>query len=230
MGVRVVDHPHIHPRGWVRRAVGALDILDLRLPRLKRIAYIRGAADRVPDELAAIRLPVTLITGADLTKGLSQYEVIVVGSRAFETDPDLPANNDRLLAYARNGGTVIMQYQQYGYFLGGFPPYPAHRRQSAAGFPDGDRHHRAFGRAWDFHRSAGGSTTEWTDETAPVTAVNRADPILLLPNRIGPSDWEGWVQERGLYFAHSWGPSGAPVLEMHDRARIHCRADYWWHG
>ena len=104
--------------------MGAIDIMDLQLPRLRRIAYVRGAADRVPDELSAIGLPVTVITGADLVTDLSRYEVIVVGSRAFETDPALPANNDRLLAYARNGGTVIMQYQQYGYFLGDYPPFP----------------------------------------------------------------------------------------------------------
>jgi hypothetical protein len=211
----VVDHAHIHPRSWTRRAAATLSIADLRLPRLKRIAYLRGAADRVPDELSAIGLPVTLITGADLAKDLSRYEVIVVGSRAFETDSDLSANNDRLLGYARGGGTVIMQYQQYGYFLGGYAPFPltVGSRPPGAQTPTVST---ARPPTQGVSTALLGGHDRVTDETAAVTAVDPSNPILRVPNRIGPGDWEGWVQERGLYFAHSWDPAWHPVLEMHD--------------
>ena len=55
-----------------------------------------------------------------------------------------------------------------------------------------------------------------TDETAAVTILNPKHPIFTTPNAIGPDDWEGWIQERGLYFAHAWGPSFEPLLSMHD--------------
>jgi hypothetical protein len=55
-----------------------------------------------------------------------------------------------------------------------------------------------------------------TDERAPVTVLRADDPVLRLPNRIGPADWDGWVQERGLYFAREWGPAFRPVVAMHD--------------
>jgi hypothetical protein len=214
VGLRVVDHPHIHPRSWSRRAAGTLSVADLQLPRLKRIAYVRGAADRVPDVLSAIGLPITLITGADLTKDLSRYQVIVVGSRAFETDSELAPNNDRLLAYARGGGTLIMQYQQYGYFLGGYAPYAL----TVGSRPPGAQTPTVATARPPAQVSTAllGGHDRVTDETAPVTAVDRASPILRVPNRIGPGDWDGWVQERGLYFAHSWDPAWHPVLEMHD--------------
>lgn len=219
-GLSTVDYPHIHARSRIRRAVTMVRVADLLLPTLRRIAYLRGAADRVPEALESVGLPLELIRGADLaTKPLARYDVIVIGPRAWETDADLPANNDRLLAYARAGGTVIVQYQQYGYFLGNFAPYPMTVGSRPPGAPDSATTAAA--------RPAGapgqapapalfGGHDRVTDETAPVTAVTPASPVLQVPNRIGASDWRGWVQERGLYFARSWDAAWKPVLEMHD--------------
>jgi len=55
-----------------------------------------------------------------------------------------------------------------------------------------------------------------TDETAPVTELDPAHPVLHYPNTIAPEDWRGWIQERGLYFAHTWDMTYVPVLETHD--------------
>jgi hypothetical protein len=55
-----------------------------------------------------------------------------------------------------------------------------------------------------------------TDENAAVRPVRPGDPVFRTPNRIGPDDWAGWVQERGLYFARSWDPAYHPLLETHD--------------
>jgi len=217
VGLRTVDHPHIRPRTWVEPAVATARVADLALPKLRGIAYIRGAADRVPEALTSVGLPLTLITGADLVRDLSRYDVIVVGSRAFETDPDLPRNNERLLAYVRAGGVVIMQYQQYGYFLGNFAPYPLTVGSRPPGQPNSSATTttRASAQAVQSTALLGGHDRV-TDETAPVTVVDQSSPILRAPNRIGPVDWEGWVQERGLYFAHTWDSTWKPVLEMHD--------------
>jgi hypothetical protein len=112
-----------------------------------------------------------------------------VGSRAYETDAALMRANGRLLDYARSGGLVIVQYQQYPFINGGFAPY----RMTIA-----QPHDRV------------------TDETAPVTLLQPSAPLFRVPNAIGPDDWQGWVQERGLYFAHDWDSTYVPMLETHD--------------
>lgn len=216
VGLRTVDHPHIRARTRAVRAAAVVRVTDLVLPRTPHIAYLRGAADRLPEALQSVGLPLELITGADLaSRPLGRYGVIVVGPRAWETDAELPANNDQLLAYARAGGTVIVQYQQYAYFLGGFAPYPMTVGSRAPGAPNaGTTVTRPGGPA--AAPALLGGHDRVTDENAPVTVLDPGSPILRIPNRIGPADWRGWVQERGLYFAHSWDPQWKPVVEMHD--------------
>jgi len=87
---------------------------------------LRAAADRVPEALLAIGVPVELIGADSLARGdlCRAYDAIVIGSRAYETEPALVANNGRLLDYGKNGGLVIVQYQQYPFVDGGFAPYP----------------------------------------------------------------------------------------------------------
>jgi hypothetical protein len=120
---------------------------------------------------------------------LSRYGAIVVGSRAYETDRALVANNGRLLDYARAGGLVVVQYQQYPYVTGGFAPFPL----------DIARPHDRV-----------------TDETAAVTPLVPQHPVFHTPNELTPSDWDGWVQERGLYFARTWDSTYVPVMELAD--------------
>jgi hypothetical protein len=162
----------------------------LSLPSLTRVGYVRGAADRVPEALQAVGVPIVLLGPDTLARGdFTHYEAIVIGSRAYETDAALVASNGRLLDYARAGGLVIVQYQQYAFANGNFAPY---------GLSLARPHDRV------------------TDETAPVTLLDPASPVFHVPNEIGPDDWQGWVQERGLYFAHDWDPAYRPLLEMHD--------------
>jgi LmbE family N-acetylglucosaminyl deacetylase len=215
VGTGTVDYPHTRPRTWTRRAAATVRMADLALPRLRRVGYVRGAADQVPEALETVGVPVVLLKGAELAGDLRRYDVIVIGPRAFETDPDLPALNARLLAYVRAGGTVVVQYQQYGYFLGGFAPYsltvgsraPGGATTTAIARPDSART-PATGTL--------GGHDRVTDEAAPVTVLDPGSPLVRHPNRIGPGDWDGWVQERGLYFARTWDPAWRPVLEMHD--------------
>ena len=186
----VVDYPHIRPAAYVREAVARVEATSLVLPRLAHVGYVRGAADMVPEALQAIGVPVTLLGPDDLARGdLARYDVIVVGSRAYETDPALVANNGRLLDYARAGGRVVVQYQQYPFVTGRFAPFPL-----------------TIARPHD----------RVTDETAPVRVLVPEDPLFRTPNAIGDADWQGWVQERGLYFAHDWDPAYTPLLESGD--------------
>ncbi len=186
----IVDYPHIRPRPVVRASTVRIRTVKLALAYLARVGYVRGAADRVPEELQAIGVPLELLDADTLARGdLSRYDAIVIGSRAYETDQALVANNGRILDYARGGGLVIVQYQQYPFVQGNFAPY----RLSIA-----QPHDRV------------------TDETAPVTLLDSAHPLFHRPNEIGVGDWNGWVQERGLYFAHDWDSTYAPLLETHD--------------
>ncbi len=196
LGVEVIDYPHIRPHQLVRPAEASIHATPLVLPQLARVGYVRGAADRVPEALQEVGLPIVILDKAALDRGdLSRFDAIVVGSRAYETDTALVAHNDRLLAYARAGGLVIVQYQQFQFSDEGYAPYPLTIGVQRGMFRSHDR---------------------VTDETAPVTVIDSTSPVIAGPNRIGRGDWEGWIQERGLYFAHTWDQRYRPVLEMHD--------------
>ena len=188
--LEIIDYPHIRPRALTRPSVAQIRAARVALPGLSHVGYVRGAADRVPEALLAVGVPVELIGADSLARGdLSRYDAIVIGSRAYETEPALVANNGRLLDYVTKGGLLIVQYQQYPFVDGGFAPYPL-----------------SIARPHD----------RVTDENAPVTELDPAHPVFHYPNDIGPADWRGWIQERGLYFAHTWDTTYVPVLETHD--------------
>ena len=130
-------------------------------------------------------LDATALERSDLTR----FHTIVIGSRAYETDQALVENNGRLLDYVRQGGHLVVQYQQHPFFSGGFAPYP---------LTVAPQHDRV------------------TDERAPIRVLVPNDPVLTGPNRIEAADWDGWVQERGLYFAHTWDDRYRPLIESHD--------------
>ncbi len=206
-GVFTVDYPHIRPRNWVQPAAALVQVAPLEMARLRRVGYVRGASDRVPEALANVGVPIELLDRAALERGdLAGYDAIVIGSRAYETDSALVENNGRLLAYVRNGGLVIVQYQQHAFFRGGFAPLPMTVGGQPLQLEPGTS------------RPAGPpvSHDRVTDETAPVRIITPSSPAVNHPNRLGPGDWDGWVQERGLYFARSWDQAYAPVLEIAD--------------
>jgi hypothetical protein len=214
LGVYTVEYPHIRPRSYTRAATATLRIAPLIVPRLARVGYIPGAADRVAEALASVGVPVTVLTGAALERGrLDRYDAIVVGPRAYETDSALVENNRRLLDYARKGGLVIVQYQQHQFFNRRFAPYP----MTVGGQPL---------RLEDSGTARSGSVPvraappishdRVTDENAPVKLFAPDHPVVRRPNRLGVSDWDGWIQERGLYFARTWDKRYRPILETHD--------------
>ncbi|HKI02836.1 MAG TPA: PIG-L family deacetylase [Thermoanaerobaculia bacterium] len=190
LAVPELDYPHIRPTPRPAPAAVALQAADLKLPPLKRVGYVRGASDRVPEFLRQAGVPLELLGPEQLDAGdLSRYDAIVIGSRAYEIDRALGRANHRLLDYVRNGGLMIVQYQQYPFIEGKFPPFPLEIARP---------HDRI------------------TDETAAVTLLDPASPVFNTPNKIGPEDWNGWIQERGLYFAHTWDPAYTPLLSMKD--------------
>lgn len=211
-GQVAVDYSHIRARVFVKPAIAAVTVAPVVLPRLARIGYVRGAADKVPEALTEAGFPIELLDRAALEHGdLSRYQAIVVGPRAYETDTALVRNNQRLLDYARAGGLVLVQYQQQVWFNGGFSPFAV-----TVGGPT------IVPIVIDSSRGGGTRTTGFivhdrvTDENAPVKILDPASPVFRTPNLIGASDWNGWIQERGLYFARTWDKAFHPLLEMHD--------------
>lgn len=195
-GVFTVEYPHIRARQYTRPAVARIEVMDLTPPLARRIGYVRGAADKIPEALLAAGLDVTLLDSAALSTGdLRAFDAIVVGPRAYEVDSAIVRNNDRLLQYARDGGRVVVQYQQQLFVDGVFAPYPV---------------------------SLGSPADRITDEHSPVvmpgaTATQSAlAPVFRTPNAIGPEDWDGWVQDRALYCMRSWAPQYSSLLSMND--------------
>jgi LmbE family N-acetylglucosaminyl deacetylase len=184
--MRVLSYPHIQTHRIYEPAAVALNVLDLKVAPV-RVGYIMGPGDEVPDAIERMGVPVTLLDEAALTGGdLSRFDVIVVGVRATDARPDFVANNQRLLDYAKAGGTLIVQYQRTNYADLKLPPFPTKMGPRV------------------------------TDETAAVTVLHPDDQLLNWPNKIVAKDWDGWIQERTVYGFSDFDPQYVPQFEMKD--------------
>ena len=170
----------------------ALDIhlVDVEFVADHRYAYVPGLADDIVSSLERFGLDMTILPGEQLAfADLGAYDAVVIGPNAYNADPAVRACAQRLLDYAADGGTLVVQHQTYGYDEPGLAPYP---------FSYNQPHDRV------------------TVPDAPVEAVAPDQPVLNLPNRLASSDWEGWVHDRGIYFFGTWDPRYLPILSATD--------------
>ena len=187
-GYQIVEYPHIHRRHVVEPAQTRVKVIDVKIDSGLRVGYIMGVGDAVPAAIEQLGADVHLIGPAELASGdLWKYNVIVTGVRAYERRPDLRANNDRLLRYVENGGTMIVQYNKQEFNQAEYGPYPVTT-----------------------------STDRVTDENAPVEILVPGNPVFNTPNKIGPETWAGWVQERGTYFLGERDPHYVDLLRSAD--------------
>jgi hypothetical protein len=171
-GYQVIEYPHIRRQHIYDAADATLKVVDVRTAPNLSVGYIMGVGDQVPPAIEQLGAKVELIGAEDLAWGnLSRFDTIVTGVRAYERRGDLRANNSRLLDYVKNGGTLIVQYNKFEFNEAQYGPYPARV-----------------------------SNDRVTDERAPVTVLAGSDALMNVPNKIADSTWNGWVQERGLYF------------------------------
>jgi len=187
-----IDYQHIPKQSILKEAVSKVICLDLKKSK-KNIAYLMGAVDEIPKGLEQIGYNVTLISVDELTEeNLSKFETIILGIRAYNTISELKLKNKILNKYVENGGTLIMQYTTTAYRgnmdLSDFAPYSL-----------------TIGRE------------RVTDENAKVSFVNSQHKVLSYPNKITESDFEDWIQERGLYFAKEWSDEFEPIFSMNDK-------------
>jgi len=205
-GVQVIAYDHIQERHLLRPAASRVQAIDVKLAPGVSIGYVLGAGDEVPPAIQQLGITPTMLSADDLAYGdLSRFSTIVTGIRAYQTRKDLRANNQRLLDYARAGGHVVVQYNKFEFnrlsdapsegFSGGgsaeavspFAPYPA---------------------SVTYERV--------TLEDAPMNVLVPGHAFFNVPNRIGKADFEGWVQERGLYFLGAKDPHYTELLSSAD--------------
>jgi hypothetical protein len=189
-GYTTVAYDHITARRMYRPSKVTLEAVDVAATSGLRVGYLTGVSDNSAAALEQLGISVTRLDPALLAQAdLRGYSAIVIGPRAYETQPALVANNARLLDYAREGGTLVVQYGQYEMMQPGIMPYPVTINRP---------HDRV------------------TVEGAPVTILDSTAAILRAPNRITARDFDGWVQDRSLYMPRTFDPNYLPVLEMSD--------------
>ena len=187
-GILSIHYNHIPNITIFPPAQAKLIQLDLKIAG-KKIGYINGAGDLVQDALKQVGYDVHTLSENEILNGdLSIYDAIVVGVRAYNVDPRLAIDQPKLLEYVKNGGNLLVQYNNNnGLVTKDIGPYPFKVVNERV-----------------------------TDESTKVTIIDPNNPILNYPNKITQSDFDGWVQERGLYFTKDADPQYQKVLQMKD--------------
>lgn len=168
-----------------------LKVVRLDLKRAgQTIGYIRGAGDEVPAALRTMGYSVVELKNDDVTaSNLKGMDAVVLGVRALNTNPRIRYFMGALLDYVKTGGTLVVQYNTNGELeTDAFAPFPLTLSRERV-----------------------------TEEDAVVTVLAPQNPLLTTPNVIRAKDFEGWVQERGLYFPKTWSSQYTPLLSMHDK-------------
>jgi LmbE family N-acetylglucosaminyl deacetylase len=186
-----IEYPHIPAQRILRAATAKAVRADIKR-RGTRIGYVMGSGDEVPNVLHQIGYDVTLLTDADLDSGnFAGYDAIVTGIRAYNTRKRLKAAHGNLMRYVENGGTMVVQYNTangLGDLVVATPgPYPFKVSRDRV-----------------------------TVEEAPVRFIDPSHSLLNTPNKITAADFEGWTQERGLYFTTEWDAKYTPLFGMND--------------
>jgi hypothetical protein len=183
-----VDHRHLPPQVLLPLATARLVRVDVARPA-ERFGYVMGPGDEIPEVLRQLGFRVELLSDEDLAEGdLAKFGAIVVGVRAFNTRERLAALAPRLMSYVEGGGTLVVQYATSRETVtDAIGPFPLALSRDRV-----------------------------TDEGAAVELLDPDHPLLHSPHRIAAGDFEGWVQERGLYHAGTWDPRYTPLLSMAD--------------
>lgn len=192
--IEEISYDHIGTTYYLQPAELNTIVFELLKPKKLSVGYIESGLDKVADALLNIDFDITKLTAEDLATGdLSVYDTIVVGIRAYLSRKDLVENNARLLQYVEDGGNLVVQYHRPGDGWNGENRAP-------------------------FNIELGNPSIEWrvTDANAKVTVHKPDSTLFSYPNKITDKDWEGWVQERGLYFPSNWDNQFETVVSMAD--------------
>ena len=189
-GYSLVTRPDLGGFFYYQPASQRASVVEVKVPAGLKIGYLMGAGDDIPIVLQQVGLDVTQLTPDDLEHGdLSRFGTVVLGIRAYDTRDDVKKYHQRLLDYVHNGGTLLVQYNTSpsDFNAGHYMPYPAQLSRERV-----------------------------TVEEAPVTILDPQNPVFHYPNQITQHDFDGWVQERGLYFTDQWDSHFTPLLASND--------------
>lgn len=186
-----INYDHIPPIHYFYQDNAKILNLDLKTAG-KKIGYIDGAGDKVAFALEQMGYEVTHLKENDLfTANLTQFDAIITGIRAYNVHDFLKTKYDALMEYVKNGGNLIVQYNTNNNLStlkgGGISPYPFTISRNRV-----------------------------TDENAKVNFLLPNHPVLNFPNKITGKDFEGWIQERGIYFAEQTDAAFQSPLSMAD--------------
>lgn len=184
----VIAYPHIGTHVLMPAADAKVVRADIR-KRGESIGYIAGAGDEIPQSLEQIGYQVKMLDVSELSpESLKRFDAIVLGIRAYNTEPRIADIQRQLLAYVQDGGVVVAQYNTTAELkTKEFGPYPLEISRDRV-----------------------------TDENAEVRLLAPDHPVLNTPNKITADDFKGWVQERGLYFPNKWDSHWTPILSCND--------------
>jgi len=189
-GFTTIRYMGIRPYPMYRPAEYRATGVDVKVAPGLKVAYVMGTGDDVPASLEDIGIHVTQLTPQDISMGnIGEYDAVILGIRAYASRPELRTFNSCLLEYVKNGGVVIAQYQTQEYDHN-YGPYPL---------------------------SISGEPEKVVEEDNKVTILAPSDPAFTWPNKIGPSDFDGWVEERGHGFLRTWDPKYIALTETHDK-------------
>ncbi|MDN3585915.1 PIG-L family deacetylase [Pedobacter aquatilis] len=188
-GQVLIQYPHLPSLQYFIPATTWLLKDDVKV-LAKKVGYIQGAGDLIPEFLRQAGLQVDVLTEADVLNPikLATYDAIVTGVRVINTEKRIKNWQTALKTYVENGGTIVMQYNTtQDMALQDFGIYPF---------------------------SISGKRV--TEENAAVKFLNPKHKLLNYPNKITADDFNGWVQERGAYFPDRWDDKYEPLFEMND--------------
>jgi LmbE family N-acetylglucosaminyl deacetylase len=185
-----VKYEHIPELNVFPEATAKANRINL-LKKGQNIAYIAGAGDEVPESLKQIGYDLTNLNETTIKGNLAKYDAIIVGVRAYNTEDWLVNAQKTLFEYVKNGGNLIVQYQTQAF-------YGTVKTKELGPFPI------SIGRG------------RVTEENAEMKVLRTTDPILNTPNKIDSKDYDGWIQERGLYFAEKWSDKYTSVYSIKD--------------
>lgn len=183
-----IAYDHIPKQFLISPAASKVVALSLKTG-LQKVAYIEGAGDNIPQSLTPLGIEVEMLKAKNITlEKLNPFDAVVVGIRAFNVEEALAYKNKILWKYVAAGGNLLIQYNT------------SRRLKTTELTP----------------LKLNLSRDRVSNEKAEVQIINPKHPILNHPNKITSQDFEGWVQERGLYFPNQWDAQFTPLLQMND--------------
>ena len=189
MSITQIEYKHFLPQTIFSECKAGLESFNFEYDGVNKIGYIMGSGDKIPDFLTDIGFDVYMLDDKNFNSNhLDQFDVIITGIRAYNTRDELNVFHKELIKYVENGGTVISQYNTTGDLILNPGIYPIKLSRDRV-----------------------------TDENSEVKILNKDHTVFNHPMKITEEDFEGWIQERGLYFPNEWDAKYEALLSMNDK-------------